>query len=77
MLFKEAYEIALKDEGFRTFDERVKRCENTGCMIFSIGDEAFSYGCDGTGIMKVKHNPDRSAYLINMDRTYIIEEEVY
>lgn len=58
-------------EKFIAFCARTK-C--AGCVVFSIGDAAYSYSYDESeGFSLYKHNPNRSAYLINTGRTFVIE----
>ena len=74
--FKEAYEIAMKNEDFSKFDKHVKDCVEKGiqsaCRVFSIDGICFYYGFDGITLHKGKHTQKRSEYLIKKGEAQII-----
>lgn len=77
MTFNQAFKIALNNEEFKKHVDKVKTNleagEDSGCLLFAINDEAFSYGSDFVGEIKVKHNAFRSHYLIEHGKCLIIE----
>ena len=74
--FKEAYEIAMKNEDFQKFDKHVKDCVEKGmqsaCRVFSVYGNCFYYGFDGITLHKGKHTQKRSEYLIKKGEAQII-----
>ena len=48
MTFNQAFKIALNNEEFKKHVDRVKTNleagKDSGCLLFAINDEAFSYG---------------------------------
>lgn len=76
MTFKEAKEYAYNNNSyFRQHADKVARHEEMGCLLFAIGDEAFSYGFTCGGVVKVKHNPTTSCYHIKSGRCLIIRQK--
>lgn len=78
MTFRQALEYAVaRSEIMADAVAKVQAADGTGkatnCYIFSIGDEAFFYGYDGTEIYRGKHRPVRAQYLINKGETLVIE----
>lgn len=75
MTFKEVYVVALNNDEFRKYAAKVGQGIESGCLIFAIGDEAFTYGFHDNGVVKVKHNPYRSTQLIKSGKCLMIDEE--
>ena len=76
MTFKEAYIYAYENNPtFREHADRVNEGRTNSCMLFAIGDETFYYGHDGCGIIKGKHSPNRSAWLLDHNKCLIVKQK--
>ena len=78
MTFKQAFEIAYKENlEFRAFVQNIRNSfeKDAVCLIFAIGDETFYFGFDGLREVHGKHNPNRSAWLLNHDKCLIIKQK--
>ena len=77
MTFDKAFEIAIKNKEFEAHAKKVENCKSkmkdSGCLQFSIADEAFYYGFDGCRLFAGKHTSKRSAYLIKAGKTLVIQ----
>ena len=87
MKYREAFETAMKDEGFKAeyekFIERSHTVDFGTSLIFSIGSEAFYISADAIydpstclihhEYQKGKHTAKRSAYLIRTGQTYEVK----
>lgn len=78
MTAKEAFKNAMQNKEFESIINKFKASNLVqgipGCVIYAIGDEAFSYSWEEhDGYLHNKMNARRSAYLIRTGQAIIVK----